>query len=287
MSTKVALAEQVLFCDSASNERMPADRAFEIVLALLERGYSVRRADALAGAQGGRVPAAVVVVGRRPDALPDLVSTATPLVDAGNASPVDIAAQVDRAVQSNDHGKPAWKPWFPVIDPARCTNCMQCLSFCLFDVYGVSPDAKITVLNPSNCKTDCPACARVCPEAAIVFPKYHSGPINGDEVSADGVRRESMKIDVSALLGGDIYSRLRDRSERAHSRFSKDRDDDRALEERQRCLAQLQQEVKDLDIPPEVMASLPSPDQIRAKAEAAQQKAKAALAQQSRDPAAS
>ena len=31
----------------------------------------------------------------------------------------------------------AWKPWFPVIDYDRCTNCMQCLSFCLFGVYGV------------------------------------------------------------------------------------------------------------------------------------------------------
>src|SRR5688572_15729041 len=37
----------------------------------------------------------------------------------------------------------AWKPWFPVIDYRRCTNCMQCLSFCLFDVYGVSAERKI------------------------------------------------------------------------------------------------------------------------------------------------
>ena len=184
---------------------------------------------------------------------------------------------------SDNQAGPTWKPWFPVIDRSRCTNCMQCLSFCLFDVYGVTSAAKITVVNPSNCKTDCPACARVCPEVAIVFPKYRAGPINGEEVSAADVRREALKIDVSALLGGDIYSMLRDRSQRAQSRFSKERDDDRALEERRRCLAKLQQEVKDLDIPPEVLASLPSPGQIREKAEAAQRKAKAALAQQSQD----
>ena len=65
-----------------------------------------------------------------------------------------------------------WKPWFPVIDYDRCTNCMQCLSFCLFDVYGVSTDGKIQVQNQDNCKTDCPACSRVCPEVAIMFPKY-------------------------------------------------------------------------------------------------------------------
>ena len=194
------------------------------------------------------------------------------LVDAGNAAPAEVADQVDRAAQAHGHVRPAWKPWFPVIDPARCVNCMQCLSFCLFNVYGVTPGGKITVVNPSNCKTDCPACARVCPEVAIMFPKYRAGPINGGEVSTADVRRKALKIDVSSLLGGDIYSLLRDRSQRAQSRFSKERDDDRALQERQRCLARLQQEIA-LDIPPEVMASLPSPDQIREKAEAAQRRA--------------
>ena len=38
-----------------------------------------------------------------------------------------------------------WKPWFPVIDYDRCTNCMQCLSFCLFDVYSVDEDDQIKV----------------------------------------------------------------------------------------------------------------------------------------------
>jgi hypothetical protein len=43
----------------------------------------------------------------------------------------------------------------------------------------------------------------------------------------------------------------------------------------------LQQGVKDLDIPPEVMAALPSPEEIREKAQAARRKAQAALAQRS------
>ena len=63
-----------------------------------------------------------------------------------------------------------------------------------------------------------------------------AGPINGDEVNTDDVRREAMKVDISALLGGDIYSMLRDRSAKAKSRFSKERDDERASKERQRCL---------------------------------------------------
>jgi NAD-dependent dihydropyrimidine dehydrogenase PreA subunit len=167
-----------------------------------------------------------------------------------------------------------WKPWFPVIDYSRCTNCMQCLSFCLFDVYGVSAESKIQVQHQSNCKTDCPACSRVCPEVAIMFPKYRHGPINGEEVKADDIRREAMKVDISALLGGDVYAMLRDRSVKAKSRFSKERDDDRALKERQNCLIALQ---RDLDVPPEVFAALPSPQEIIAKAEAARLRAQAAL----------
>jgi len=163
-----------------------------------------------------------------------------------------------------------------VIDYQRCTNCMQCLSFCLFEVYGTSTAGKIEVRNQDRCKTDCPACSRVCPEVAILFPKYRHGPINGDEVRADDVRREAMKVDISALLGGDIYAMLRDRNEKARSRFSKERDEERALKERQNCLVKLRSQM-DVEIPPEVLASLPSAEQIRAKAEAAQARAREAL----------
>ncbi len=144
-------------------------------------------------------------------------------------------------------------------------------------MYGVSPGGEIQVQNENSCKTDCPACSRVCPEVAILFPKYKAGPINGDEISDDDLRREAMKVDISALLGGDIYSMLRDRSAKAKSRFSKERDDERALKERQRCLTKLQKEMSDLEIPPEVLSSLPSMDQIQSKAESAKRRAQDAL----------
>jgi Pyruvate/2-oxoacid:ferredoxin oxidoreductase delta subunit len=179
------------------------------------------------------------------------------------------AVRQERSLRSGG----AWKPWFPVIDYQRCTNCMQCLSFCLFEVYGASPEGTIQVQNQNNCKTDCPACSRVCPDVAIMFPKYRHSPINGDEVNSEDVRREAMKVDISALLGGDVYATLRDRSARAKSRFSKERDDERALKERQTCLIKLQET---LDVPPEVMAALPSLDEIRAKAEAAVARARQA-----------
>ena len=151
---------------------------------------------------------------------------------------------------------------------------MQCLRFCLFGVYGVDAEKKIQVQNQDKCKTNCPACSRVCPEAAIMFPKYKSGPINGDEVSADDLRREKMKVDISSLLGGDVFQMLRDRSQRAQSRFSKERDADKALKERQKCLAKLAEMG---DIPPEVLMALPSPEEIQRRAEEAGAKARAAL----------
>src|SRR5207245_8868293 len=129
----------------------------------------------------------------------------------------------------------------PVFRYDPCTNCTQCLSFRLFGVCGVDEQHRIQDQNNDHSKTNCPACSRVCPEAAIMFPKYNAGPINGDTVSDSDLQREKMKVDISALLGGDIYSLLRTRSEKARSRFSKERDEDKALKERQKCLIKLAQ----------------------------------------------
>ena len=167
-----------------------------------------------------------------------------------------------------------WQPWFPVIDYARCTHCMQCLSFCLFGVYGVDSESRIEAVHPELCKTNCPACSRVCPEAAIIFPKHKAGPINGDEPTESG--RETMKVDISALLGGDIYSLLRNRGERTQPRFSKERDPDQALEERRRCLAALAHAG---EIPPEVWMNLPSAEEIARRATEARARADAFKAQ--------
>ena len=151
-----------------------------------------------------------------------------------------------------------WKPWFPVIDGERCVNCQQCLSFCLFGVYGRSEQGRVEVRKPHQCKTDCPACARVCPEAAIIFPKYGAAPINGDEVRLEDTQRESMQIDVSTRLGGDIYQALRNRTTQVERRFSKAQDEERALQERKRCLEKFRaatRKPKDPGAPQSVPAS--------------------------------
>jgi len=86
--------------------------------------------------------------------------------------------------------------WYPVIDYSRCTNCMECIDFCLFGVYGVDGAETILVEQPDNCRKGCPACSRVCPANAIMFPQHKTPAIAGAEVDTGG-----FKIDLSKLFG--------------------------------------------------------------------------------------
>ncbi len=281
MVTHTARPLQVVLYEGRGAIPLSPEARVRVLTALLDQGYAVSRVTP----EGGRARSAdtdhtLLLLGHFPE------RQAPALEDAGGRIPIEthditgldgeaVLALVERVRGERPMNQPGkWKPWFPVIDYSRCTNCMQCLSFCLFDVYGVSADNKIQVQNNDNCKTNCPACSRVCPEVAIMFPKYNSGPINGDEVNETDASREKIKVDISSLLGGDIYAALKDRSAAARSRFSKERSPDKALDERKRCLTKL---VGDGFIPADVLASLPSPDEILRKAEEAKAKAKAAL----------
>jgi NAD-dependent dihydropyrimidine dehydrogenase PreA subunit len=92
----------------------------------------------------------------------------------------------------------AGRRWYPVIDYSRCTNCMECIDFCLFGVYGVDEQDRLLVENQDNCKKGCPACSRVCPEQAIMFPDYKTPAIAGAPIGAIG----NLKIDLTKLFGG-------------------------------------------------------------------------------------
>jgi NAD-dependent dihydropyrimidine dehydrogenase PreA subunit len=99
---------------------------------------------------------------------------------------------------------PPGRRWYPVIDYSRCTNCLECLDFCLFGVYGVDSIERILVENQDQCKKGCPACSRVCPQQAIIFPEYKSAAIAGAETGVVG----GLKIDLSRLFGGDVNDAL-------------------------------------------------------------------------------
>ena len=273
-------AFQVILYEGQGATGWEKEQRVSVTAELLDQGYSVMCVSA--SAEGRRFSAfseqvPLLVLGRFSDKIPEFFDgdgeikiTSRSTSGLGTDEILNLVNTVrdDQQAGLNSPGEQgAWKPWFPVIDFDRCTNCMQCLSFCLFDVYGVDDEKQIEVQNNDNCKTNCPACSRVCPEVAIMFPKYKSGPINGEQIKQEDIERESMKVDISSLLGGDIYSSLRNRSEKAKSRFSKERSPDKALQERKKCMIKLQQSGL---IPPEVMAeldlsSLPSPEEIQAK----------------------
>lgn len=138
------------------------------------------------------------------------------------------------SIQTEHIGEKEWPAWYPVLDYNRCSSCGQCADFCLFGVYEKA-DGKVKVINPKGCKNNCPACARICPETAIIFPKYkQGGAISGtdsiDEVAE--IRRQNQ--DLKDILGSDIYKALEMRKAKRQS-IIKAEAMKKALEERDKA----------------------------------------------------
>lgn len=88
--------------------------------------------------------------------------------------------------------------WYPVIEESRCTLCGQCARFCLFGVYKFDKKS-LKVVNPLNCKNNCPACGRTCPVSAIIFPRLKensvlSGADPNKEAEAKSEQNESLFV---------------------------------------------------------------------------------------------
>lgn len=128
-----------------------------------------------------------------------------------------------------------WPSWFPVIDYSRCTACGQCADFCLFGVYEKTPE-RVTVTNPQGCKYNCPACARICPQTAIIFPKYKPGGAIGGSEFIDEISEQKRQVnDINSILGGDIYQALEKRKMRRRSIIMEEAMN-KAIEERSKAL---------------------------------------------------
>lgn len=115
---------------------------------------------------------------------------------AAAGAPVAIAGPTDVVefpLRIEEH---PGRRWYPVIDFSRCTNCMECIDFCLFGVYGVDGGSRILVEQPDNCRKGCPACSRICPANAIIFPQHKAPAIAGAAGESGG-----FKIDLSKLFG--------------------------------------------------------------------------------------
>lgn len=147
----------------------------------------------------------------------------------------------------------AWVPWFPVIDYDRCRNCKQCLNFCLFGVYALSDEGRVEVQKPAGCKTNCPACARMCPQKAIIFPKYADPHINGDEIPDQAQVGQPQ----GGAPTGDILERIRQHSA-GRKRFAKQTEGQSPA----RSCPTLESLRRELGIPEDVLTSL-SPAELQ------------------------
>ena len=156
-------------------------------------------ADVFASADG-----CVVVGCSRPRAARALLAV------AGVALPVGLiwlALPFDREALKTDYGV----PWYPVIDRTLCTGCGTCRDYCLFSVYACD-DAlpardRVGVVSPLNCKTGCPACARLCPTGALIFPFCHEAALNGEIETPAPRSRDAL----TAALGDDPMRLLAER----------------------------------------------------------------------------
>jgi NAD-dependent dihydropyrimidine dehydrogenase PreA subunit len=106
-----------------------------------------------------------------------------------------------QARQVEEHTRPRW---YPVIDYQRCNNCLECLNFCLFGVFSLDEDNSILIEQPDACRPGCPACSRICPEGAIMFPQHKDPGIAGDPKASRG----GLKLDLSQLFGGQTPAEL-------------------------------------------------------------------------------
>ena len=129
-----------------------------------------------------RLEGAEVVLACQPRAARALFPSASRYMDLRTES-IETVLDAIRAVPvapvaCEPPAPSSWVPWFPVIDSSRCVQCRKCVDFCLFGVYA-SDGKSVKVVQPDHCKTDCPACARICPQNAIIFPKSDEPRLNG------------------------------------------------------------------------------------------------------------
>jgi len=94
--------------------------------------------------------------------------------------------------------EPTRARWYPVIDLERCTDCKECLNFCLFGVFSLDAAGGTIVEQPDACRPGCPACARICPSGAIMFPQHKDPAIAGDPNAS----LQGLKLDLSQIFAG-------------------------------------------------------------------------------------
>lgn len=92
--------------------------------------------------------------------------------------------------------EPTVRRWYPIVDTDQCTGCLECVNFCLFGVYTIGKGDVPIVDQPDACRDGCPACSRVCPGSAIMFPMHDDPIISGRIVRLPEKERHSILADA-------------------------------------------------------------------------------------------
>lgn len=232
----------VFLCKCVHWQTLPKDTWKRVLDALSDRGVELAVVEDLCQRAAARDPALAQLAGKDdlivaacyPRTVEWLLKWAGAMPESGKLTVLNMrTGPADRVLESlpgepgagentdispSDQEPAPQMRWFPVLDYSRCQNCKQCISFCPFGVYTLDKEGIVRVANPQNCKDNCPACARMCPSVAIIFPKVKDTPINGDVVRDEEVERRKAEAVRERLKDGDIHSILAKRRERAKAR---------------------------------------------------------------------
>ena len=229
-NTTAATECQALLCRCAQEKVLPESRWRAVLDDLRGQGWNILVVDDLCGLSARRDPALGaflagtprLVAACHPRAVRSLLSfagfpaAAVEILDLRAPGPAPVrpetappAAAPGQAVEIAE--PPDWVPWYPVIDRDRCQNCKQCQSFCMFGVYGDDGGGNVAVLRPANCKTHCPACSRICPHRAVIFPKFGESPFNGDAVPEETLAGENSARGAESMTDTELAAALAER----------------------------------------------------------------------------
>jgi NAD-dependent dihydropyrimidine dehydrogenase PreA subunit len=214
MSSTKGCPLRIILYEGPGSRSLGDRERFRLLTSIINQGYGVTRScEGLASSTEGAGRA--LVLGCFGNGAPHRPAdwdrdVSLRFADISELGADQVVALIESTAEELDAVRPGERPsWFPVIDHDRCTDCQQCLRFCLFGVYGLDADDRVVVLHPDRCVAGHVACTRICPGTAIIFPKHHDPPVNGASTRPpkDG-RETTMEPDILPGTQGEIASWL-------------------------------------------------------------------------------